>query len=262
MRIMGVVNATPDSFSDGGQHAEDVLTHARTLVADGADIVDVGGESTRPGAAPVSAEEELRRVLPVVRALAGRVVISVDTYKAEVADAALAAGATIVNDVSGGLLDPAILAVAARRDAVLILGHLRGTPATMNAEARYTDVVAEVKAELGARIEAARAAGVAQERIWIDPGLGFAKHAEHSLSVLAHLDALRSLGCPIVVGASRKSFLASVEPAGLPTDAREEATAAANAIAVWLGADVLRVHDVRRQRAALRVAEALARARA
>jgi dihydropteroate synthase len=260
MRIMGVVNATPDSFSDGAKYTGDAaIAHARALLADGADMIDVGGESTRPGATPVSSEEELRRVLPVVRALAGSVV-SIDTYKAEVADAAIAAGATIVNDVSGGLLDPGLLAVVARRDAIVILGHLRGTPATMNAEAHYADVVTEVRDELAARVAAARAAGVAQARIWIDPGLGFAKHAEHSLAMLAHLDALRSLGRPIVVGASRKSFLASVET-GLAADAREEATAAADAIAIWLGADVVRVHDVCRQRAALRVAEALARAR-
>ncbi len=255
---MGVVNATPDSFSDGGLAAtsEAAIARGALLLAQGADLVDVGGESTRPGATPVPEAEELARVLPVVRALKGPRPISIDTYKARVADEALAAGAGIVNDVSGGLLDPEILAVAARRGATIILGHIRGTPATMRDEARYGDVVGEVRDELGARIAAARTAGVAADRIWIDPGLGFAKTAAQSLLVLANLDALRALGCPIVVGASRKSFLSAASGRELSVDAREEATAAANALAIARGADVVRVHDVAAQLPAIRLAEA------
>ena len=258
---MGVVNATPDSFSDGGRaHTLEAATAlGALLLAQGADILDVGGESTRPGASPVSAEEELARVLPVVTALAGPRPISIDTYKAAVADAALAAGASIVNDVSGGLLDPELLGVVARRGATVILGHLRGTPATMNDEADYADVVAEVRDELDARVHAAREAGIAKDKIWIDPGLGFSKRAEHSARVLAHLDRYAALGARIVVGASRKSFLASLVGRGLPVDEREEATAAAHALAIWLGATVVRVHDVALQLPAIRAAEALRR---
>jgi dihydropteroate synthase len=261
VRILGVVNVTPDSFSDGGKYetGQAAIAHGRRLVAEGADLIDVGGESTRPGATPVSMEEERGRVVEVIAALRSERPVSIDTYKAQVADAALDAGATIVNDVSGGLLDPAILGVVAARGATVILGHLRGTPATMMEHARYGDVVAEVIDELRARIAAARTSGIAADRIWIDPGLGFAKRAEHSIAILSRLDALRVLGCPIVVGASRKSFLDALDGAGV--DAREEATAAAHAIAIDRGAEVVRVHDVARQRAAVRVAEALRQAR-
>jgi dihydropteroate synthase len=258
--LMGVVNVTPDSFSDGGAFAQMDAAVARghALVAEGADLVDVGGESTRPGAAPVSARDEAARVVPVVRALAATAIVSVDTYKAAVAAAALDAGAELVNDVSGGTLDPELLRVVARHGAHVILGHLRGSPADMNAHARYGDVVREVISELAERIDAAAAAGVSMTRVLIDPGLGFAKNAEHNLALLARLYEIAALGCPIVVGASRKSFLGRLT--GRDVDAREFATAAADTAAVLHGANVLRVHDVAAQRDAVIVADAIRRA--
>ena len=252
---MGVLNVTPDSFSDGGRGLDETLALARSW-GDDAALVDVGGESTRPYATPVAVDEELARVLPVVAALAGGYAVSIDTYKAEVARAALCAGAVVVNDVSGGLFDLALLDVVARAGAYVILGHMRGMPTTMNDLANYDEVVTDVRDELGARIAAARAAGVAMDKILVDPGIGFSKRAEHNLALLARLGELRLLGCPIVVGVSRKRFLAEVGGAA-PTHEREETTAAANAIAVWNGADVIRVHDVPRQARALRVARAL-----
>jgi dihydropteroate synthase len=259
--VMGVVNVTPDSFSDGGAFLDPAaaIAHGRKLVADGADVVDVGGESTRPGAQPVPAREEAARVVPVVRALAElATVVSVDTVKAEVAAAALDAGAEIVNDVSGGTLDGELLAVVARHRAVVILGHMRGTPADMQLHARYDDVAREVTRELGRRVEAALDAGVAQERIFVDPGLGFAKTAAHNLHLLAWLDSLAALGCPIVVGASRKSFLGKVT--GQDVAHREQATAAANTVAILNGAAMVRVHDVAAQKDAVAVADAVVRA--
>jgi dihydropteroate synthase len=259
--VMGVVNVTPDSFSDGGAFDDTAaaIAHGGALIAEGADIVDVGGESTRPGAEPVPVKEEAARVLPVVRALAGAVTVSVDTYKAEVAAAALDAGAEIVNDVSGGTLDPELLRVVARHRAYVILGHLRATPAQMQAHARYTDVVREVVRELAERFDAALAAGVAGTRVLVDPGLGFAKTGAHNLELLARLGELRALGCPVVVGASRKSFLGALT--GRAVDDREIATAAANAAAILNGASVVRVHDVRAQKDAVAVADAIVRAR-
>src|SRR6476646_4057596 len=226
--VMGVVNVTPDSFSDGGAYGDtaQAIAHGGALVAEGADIVDVGGESTRPGAAPVPVREEAARVLPVVRALAGAVTVSVDTYKAEVAAAALDAGAEIVNDVSGGALNPELLAVVAQHHAYVILGHLRATPAQMHEHARYTDVVREVKRELSERIDAALAAGVSGTRILVDPGLGFAKTGAHNLELIGRLSELRGLGFPVVIGASRKSFLGALT--GRTGDERETATAAAD----------------------------------
>jgi dihydropteroate synthase len=242
--VMGVVNATPDSFAGS---ASDPLQ----LIAEGADIVDVGGESTRPGATPVSAAEELRRVLPVIERARGKVTLSIDTYKAEVAAAAISAGAEIVNDISGGALDAEILRVA--RDAVYIIGHLRGDPGDMQSHAHYNDVVREVREELGERVARAREAGVT--RILVDPGIGFAKSAEHNLQILANLAALRALGCPIVVGASRKSFLGKLT--GRPVGDRELATAAADTAAILHGANIVRVHDVAAQKAAVEVADAV-----
>lgn len=258
--VMGVVNVTPDSFSDGGVFADAAaaIAHGQRLVAQGADVVDIGGESTRPGAAPVAAPEEAARVVPVVRALAGHATVSVDTCKAAVAAAALDAGAEIVNDVSGGALDPELLAVAARHRAVVVLGHMRGTPADMQLHARYQDVVRDVTRELGRRVEAAVAAGVADGRIFVDPGLGFAKSAAHNLQLLARLDALAVLGCPIVVGASRKSFLGALT--GQDVRHREQATAAANTVAILNGAAMVRVHDVAAQKDAIAVADAIKRA--
>ena len=256
---MGVVNVTPDSFSDGGRSHDASLQLVRSW-GSSADLVDVGGESTRPHATPVSLSDELARVLPVVRALAAAFTVSIDTYKAEVAAQAIAAGAEIVNDVSGGLLDPELLHVVARTGTHVILGHLRGTPATMNDLSDYRDVVAEVRDELGARVAAARVAGVAMDKILVDPGIGFSKRAEHNITLLARLAELRALACPLVVGVSRKRFLSEIGGAAT-VEEREEATAAANAIAVWNGADVLRVHDVPGQARALRVAAAITRHR-
>jgi dihydropteroate synthase len=258
--VMGVVNTTPDSFSDGNRWLDtpSALTRGVDLKAAGADLIDVGGESTRPGATPVPAREEIARVVPVIRALRDVAVVSIDTYKSDVAAAALDAGAEVVNDVSGGTLDPELLRVTARSRAYLILGHLRGSPTDMNEHARYKDVVQEVRDELARRIEAAVAAGNSRSRLLIDPGLGFAKTAEHSLTLLARLRELHVLGLPVVVGASRKSFLGRVT--GREVGAREVATAAADAVAIINGAHIVRVHDVAGQRDAVLVADAIARA--
>jgi dihydropteroate synthase len=259
--VMGVVNVTPDSFSDGGRYAaaEEAIAQGRALIKAGADVIDVGGESTRPGAPRVETQAELERVVPVVRALSGRVAVSIDTYKAPVADAALQAGAEIVNDVSGGQLDRDLLSVVARHGAAVILGHMRGTPGDMNERATYHDVVREVRAELEERVARAVEAGVQRERILVDPGLGFSKKAEHTLALLARLDEIVALGFPVVIGASRKSFLGHVT--GKPVDDREIGTAAASAIAVMRGAVIVRVHDVAAQLDAVRVADAIRGAR-
>jgi dihydropteroate synthase len=236
---MGVLNVTPDSFSDGGRWLDPdaAVDHGLAMAAEGADVVDVGGESTRPGAAEVPADEELRRVVPVIKALAPHVRVSVDTRKAEVADAALDAGASILNDISASLHD-----VAASHGAGYVAMHMRGTPATMQRETEYADVVAEVRDFLVERADAARAAGV--EELWIDPGLGFAKTGDHNLSLLNHLDELTSTGFPVLVGASRKSFigkLTGVEQA----DDRLEGSLAAAVWAIAHGASMVRVHDVK-----------------
>jgi len=255
--LMGVVNVTPDSFSDGGAWAgaDAAIARGLQLVTDGADLVDVGGESTRPGAEPVSARDEAARVVPVVRALAPMATVSVDTYKAAVAAAALDAGAEIVNDVSSGTMDPELLRVVAQHGACVVLGHLRGTPADMNAHARYGDVVHEVIAELSERIDEATAAGIDRSRVLIDPGIGFAKTAEHNLALLARLGELGRLGCPIAVGVSRKSFLGRLT--GCDVADRELATAAADTAAILAGANLVRVHDVAAQRDAVLVADAI-----
>src|SRR5438270_2368719 len=236
---MGVLNVTPDSFSDGGRwlDPEAAVAHGLALAAEGADVVDVGGESTRPGAAEVPAEEEGRRVVPVIAALASQVRVSVDTRKAEVADAALAAGATIVNDVSASLYE-----VAAAHGAGWVAMHMRGTPATMQQQASYDDVVAEVRAFLVDRAEKAVAAGVGE--VWIDPGLGFAKTADHNLSLLRHLDDLVATGHPVLVGASRKSFIGKLT-GNAPVDDRAEGSLALAVWAMQQGAAMVRVHDVR-----------------
>jgi dihydropteroate synthase len=241
--LMGVLNVTPDSFSDGGRWADTdaAVDHGRRLVADGADIVDVGGESTRPGARPVPLDEELRRVVPVVEALAGTVEVSVDTRKPEVAAAAVAAGATIVNDVSAELWP-----VAAATGAGWIAMHCPADPSVMAAHARYDDVVAEVSAYLVERAQRARAAGI--ERVWIDPGIGFAKTAAHNLILLAHTADLVATGWPVAVGTSRKGFLGALaslrgaDPA--PVSDRLEPSVATAAWAVAAGASLVRVHDV------------------
>ncbi|MGY1714961.1 dihydropteroate synthase [Geodermatophilus sp. SYSU D01106] len=249
--VMGVLNVTPDSFSDGGRHAtaEAAVAHGLALAADGADWVDVGGESTRPGAGRVDAGEECRRVLPVVAALArAGVAVSVDTTRAAVATAALGAGAAMVNDVSGGLADPDMARVVADAGVPWVLMHRRGESRDMDAEAAYGDVVADVRRELCRRVDAAMAAGVAADRIVVDPGLGFAKLPGHDLALLAGLDRIADLGFPVLVGASRKRFLGAVlaPPGGPPPPParRDAATLATTVLAARAGAWGVRVHDV------------------
>jgi dihydropteroate synthase len=261
--IVGILNVTPDSFSDGGRYRspEDAAAAGLAMVQEGADWIDVGGESTRPGATPVPEAEERARVIPVIAELAarlgGRARISVDTYKAGTADAALSAGATIVNDISGGLLDPEILRVAATAGATVVLGHLRGTPATMMESIWFGDLILEVGEELDARVWAARAAGCRE--IYADPGIGFGKKAAHNLRLLADLPALCDrLSVPVMVGPSRKGFIGDLtkrEPAD-----RVFGTAAAVAAAVRGGAAAVRVHDVAAMRDVLAVTEAIAAA--
>jgi dihydropteroate synthase len=260
-RLMGIVNVTPDSFSDGGLFldAEAAIAHGRELAADGADILDVGGESTRPGAEAVSAEQELERTRPVVEALAGRggpgVPVSIDTSKRAVAEAALDAGAEIVNDVTALRADPELAALCAGRGCELVLMHMLGTPRTMQEDPSYDDVVDEVKAFLAERVEFATSEGVADDRIWIDPGIGFGKTLEHNLELLRRLGELGELGCAIVVGTSRKSFIGKLT--GAPVDQRLGGTIASCVIAYANGAAMLRVHDVGPVREALTVAAAI-----
>ena len=256
--VMGIVNVTPDSFSDGGLFLEpaSAIEHARKLVGDGADLLDIGGESTRPGARGVSAEEERQRVVPVLEALQGvGVPISIDTSKASVAAPALDAGAEIVNDVTGLRSDPKLAALCAERDCGVVLMHMQGTPRTMQESPVYDDVVDDVRAFLAERIEFAIGEGIAEERIWVDPGIGFGKTVEHNLELLRRLGELRALGRPIVVGTSRKSFIGKVTWREL--DDRLGGTIASNVLALRAGAEVLRVHDVAEVRQALRVAEAI-----
>jgi dihydropteroate synthase len=269
--VMGVVNVTPDSFSDGGLYADtaSAVAHGEQLLADGADILDVGGESTRPGATRPLVEEELGRVVPVITALAeGGATVSVDTMRHEVAAAALAAGASIVNDVSGGLADPEILRVVADSGATYVAMHWRAHADHMTDFATYDNpggVVAAVRDELAERVDAALAAGVAAERLVLDPGLGFAKRGEHNWQLLADLALIKALGYPLLVGASRKSFLGTLlaDPEGnpRPVDGREAATTALSVVLAGEGVWGLRVHDVRSTRDALRVLEALGAAR-
>jgi dihydropteroate synthase len=249
--VMGVVNVTPDSFSDGGLWFEPAaaIAHGRALVADGADLVDVGGESTRPGAERPSVDEELRRVLPVVEALADEdVLVSVDTMRAEVAGRALDAGAIAVNDVSGGLADPDMVPLVADRGCPYVAMHWRGHSTQMQSRAVYDDVVKDVCDELAARRDAILAAGVARDRLVLDPGLGFAKHAPHNWTLLAHLDALVALGQPVLVGASRKTFLGRIRvpEAGTPRPPadRDVATAVTSVVCAQGGVWGVRVHDV------------------
>ncbi|MDQ2839040.1 MAG: dihydropteroate synthase [Actinomycetota bacterium] len=251
--VMGVLNVTPDSFSDGGRYLDldDAVGHALELSDEGADLIDVGGESTRPGALRVPAEEEARRVVPVIRRLAeAGLVVSVDTYRAAVAEQALAAGARIVNDVSGGLGDPEMARVVREAGCPWILMHWRGHSRDMAALAHYDDVVAEVRDELLCRVDEAVKAGVDADQLVLDPGLGFAKHAEHNWTLLAHFEALTGLGLPVLLGASRKSFLGRLlaepgEQAPRPSAGREDATTALSMYAALNGAWGVRVHHVR-----------------
>jgi dihydropteroate synthase len=258
--VMGIVNVTPDSFVDGGMRLDpDVaIAGAVKMVEDGADLIDIGGESTRPGAPEVSTDEELRRISPVLEGLRGRVnvPVSIDTYKAAVAERALDLGAVIVNDISALTYDPDLAAVVARRRAAVVLMHNRGRSADMYAQARYTDVAGEIVRELGERVRAAEAAGIARDAIIVDPGLGFAKRAEHTFEALAQLSSLAALGRPILCGPSRKSFLRAAL-GDVPARERLWGSAAAVTAAVLFGAHIVRVHDVTEMVQVIRVADRL-----
>jgi len=261
--VMGVVNVTPDSFSDGGMLVDPAkaVDAGVEMVEQGAGIIDIGGESTRPGASPIDDAEEQRRVVPVIEGLARRVEvpISIDTYKASTADAALAAGASIVNDISGLRYEPELADVVARRGAAIILMHTRGRSRDMYEQASYGDVVAEVLDELRESMSFATAAGIAKQSILVDPGLGFAKEAPHSFEALARLDEFGELGCPLVVGPSRKSFLTRARGGTVPATSRDWATAAAVTAAVLAGAHVVRVHAVSEMVQVARVADEIRR---
>jgi dihydropteroate synthase len=257
---MGIVNVTPDSFSDGGRYFahEDAIAHGRELAADGADLVDVGGESTRPGADPVPAEEERRRVLAVIEALASEgIEVSVDTTKAAVAEPAVEAGARVVNDVSAFRFEPELAGLVASTGATCVLMHMLGEPRTMQEDPRYDDVVSDVKAFLEERLAFAVGQGVSEERVWLDPGIGFGKTAEHNLELLRRLEEIVAIGRPVVVGTSRKSFLGKITGRG--EGGRLAGTLASNVMALERGAEVFRVHDVAEVGDALRVADAVLR---
>ena len=258
--VMGIVNVTPDSFSDGGQFLDAcaAVAHARQLIAEGADLLDIGGESTRPAAAPVSEAEELRRVLPVIEQLAAevRVPLSIDTMKPGVAQAALRAGASLVNDVAANRADPAMWRVVAEAGAGYVAMHMQGTPQTMQQQPAYRDVVAEVKEFFGDRLARLQAAGVAAEQVVLDPGLGFGKTLDHNLQLLAGVRALTRWERPLLLGASRKSFLRSFSGDG-PASARLPGSLACACWGVTQGVNIVRTHDVEATRQALRVTEAL-----
>jgi dihydropteroate synthase len=262
--VMGIINVTPDSFADGGERfdPERAIADAVQMVADGADIIDIGGESTRPGADPLPAGEEWRRVAPVIEGIRARVdaPISIDTYKADIADRAMDLGAVIVNDISALVYDPALAGVVARRGAAVVLMHNRGRSRDMYAEAVYSDVAAEVTQELAERTRAAEAAGIARDCIIVDPGLGFAKKAEHSMAALAGLDRLATLGYPILSGPSRKSFL-TTGLGNVPPRDRVWGTAAAVTASILAGAHIVRVHDVKAMVQVTRVADQIAQSR-
>lgn len=256
---MGVVNVTPDSFSDGGlaYRPEDAVERAWELVKAGADIIDVGGESTRPGAAPVSVDEELKRVLPVIEALSGdlTVPISVDTYKASVAEAALKEGAAVVNDISAAGFDPRMPEVVAKHQAGIILMHIRGTPRDMQNDPHYDDLFGEVFGYLQQAVARCKRVGIPEDHILVDPGIGFGKLLEHNLKLLRHLRRFKGLGAGVVVGPSRKSFVGLLT--GKPVNERLVGTLAAVAAAALCGADVVRVHDVAEAVEALKVVDAI-----
>ncbi|MDW8106097.1 MAG: dihydropteroate synthase [Armatimonadota bacterium] len=261
--VMGVLNATPDSFYDGGRYTtlEAALARAEQMLAEGADILDIGGESTRPGADPVPEAEEIRRVIPLIEAIHARypkAILSVDTTKSRVAALALQAGACIVNDISGMTFDPRMPEVVAQAGALVVLMHIKGTPKTMQQNPTYDDVVAEVCATLAAHAMRAQQAGIPRDHIWIDPGIGFGKTVEHNLQLLRALPQLKALGYPVLIGTSRKSFIGHIL-GGLPPEERLEGTLATLALAVAWGADIVRVHDVQAAVRAVKVADALCR---
>ncbi|MBN2409716.1 MAG: dihydropteroate synthase [Candidatus Aminicenantes bacterium] len=257
--LIGVVNVTPDSFFNGGLYFEPAraIERALALVAEGADIIDIGGESSRPGSSPIPAQEEKKRILPVIEVLKQKkdALISVDTSKAEVAEAALAAGADIINDISAGRFDPRMLPLVGRYGAGLILMHMKGTPRTMQLAPHYDDVVGEVKAFLGDRLEAAISCGVSPENTILDPGIGFGKTLEHNLRLLNGLASLAELGRPLLIGVSRKSFIGKILE--VETQDRLEGTIAASIVGLLRGATLLRVHDIQPVRRAVAVAEAI-----
>jgi len=259
-RVMGVINVTPDSFSDGGRwlDPETAIAHGLSLVAEGADLIDVGGESTRPGAIRIDPEEELRRVIPVVQGLASEgIAVSVDTMRAEVAERALAVGASLINDVSGGRADPRMMDIAVAGGSPIVLMHWRGHSDGMQKLTTYDDVVGDVVRELSVQIDAGLAAGIPESRIVVDPGLGFSKTADQNWVILAHLDAFMELGFPVLVAASRKRFLgellAPAEGELRPTNEREAATVAVSTMAAAAGAWAVRVHESRASADAVRV---------
>jgi len=258
MKVMGIVNVTPDSFSDGGEYFdhERAIEHGLELVRDGADVLDVGGESTRPGAEEVPLEEELRRVIPVVEGLAGAATVSIDTAKAEVARQAVAAGAKIVNDVTALRGDPEMASVCAEAGVEVVLMHMLGTPRTMQDDPRYGDVVAEVAQFLAVQAGVAEAAGISRDKLWIDPGIGFGKTVEHNLKLLAATSRFADMKIPVLVGASRKRFIGEIG-GGVPESQRLGGTIAACLAAMTGGAAMVRVHDVAPVVQAIRVASAI-----
>ncbi len=259
--VMGILNVTPDSFSDGGNYldVQQAIVHAETMVAEGATLIDIGGESSRPGASLVSVNDELARVLPVVRALADTVdvLLSVDTYKAEVARRALEAGAHVVNDITALYGDPDMAATVAEMEAGVVLMHMKGTPRTMQQSPEYNDVVNEVCAWLKKKIQNAEAQGIAPERIIVDPGIGFGKTTQHNLELLKRLSEFRALKKPLLIGTSRKSFIGNILE--VPVTERVEGTAATVCWAIAHGADIVRVHDVKANVRAAQMTDALYR---
>ena len=259
VHVMGILNVTPDSFSDGGRYvdADAACAHAMAMIEQGADLLDIGAESSKPGAVAIDEEEERRRLLPIVRELCRRTTIplSIDTTKAAIAEEALDAGAALINDISALRFDPRMASVVARSGAGVILMHMQGTPATMQRTASYTYVVEDVRAFLAARLEVAQQAGIPRDRILLDPGIGFGKNCEHNVTLLNHLDAFQTLGRPIVVGVSRKAFLGKI--LGRTIDERLMGTAGAVALAIMKGARVIRVHDVAPIRDVVKIVEAI-----
>lgn len=260
--IMGVLNVTPDSFSDGGYYLDkdSAVERALRMEDEGADIIDIGGESTRPGAEPVSLEEELRRTIPVIEALSGRLrlPVSIDTYKSVVASRAVEAGASIINDISGLRFDPQMASTVAASDAAVIVMHIKGTPGDMQINPSYRELLPEITEYISDSIKIALENGIAEEKIIIDPGIGFGKRPEDNLEIIKNLDLLSQLSRPVLVGLSRKSFIGMILD-NAPPEERLEGTAAAVAVSVMKGADIVRVHDVKEMLRVVKVADALRR---